>query len=52
MSFAIRLRNTFLKTVKNQLAILKALQPHLARRVAVTRFCCDPIGNTQQSLGL
>jgi hypothetical protein len=38
---------------KSQLTKLKAVQLHLARRVAVTRFFGEYLeGTTQQSLGL
>jgi hypothetical protein len=45
---------------RNQVAKLKALQPHLARRVAVTHMAAliatffeePPKGSAQQSLGL
>jgi len=47
-----RRRVAFMQPVWTLLAKLKALQPHLARRVAVTHFDELPMGNAQQSLGL
>jgi len=43
---------SFTMAIRRWLVKLKALQPHLARRVAVTHFDEMPRGQTQQSLGL